>query len=142
MADLDFVVLGLAHCFVRDEENQLIPIQVIEPIPSASFLTLVQKIPSSYSQLVACSMAQVLGEDQSISVPDVFPPEAKLAQDFNERLLAAARTFQHKPEAKIWEIGHSESLTLNSQNKRVLNATNQVSEQDNVKQHPLTHTTL
>ena len=142
MADLDFVVLGLAHCFMRDEENQLVPVQVIEPIPSASFLTLVQDIPSSYSRLVACNATQVLDTDGNVSVPDVFPKEAKLAQDFNERLEAAARTFQHHPEAKIWQVGQPEALNQKSSQKRVLNATNNVSEQDNVKQHPLTHTTL
>ena len=142
MADLDFVVLGLAHCFIRDEENQLVPVQVVEPIPSASFLTLVQDIPSSYSRLVACHAQQVIDAEGNVSVPDVFPTEARLAQDFNERLEAAARTFQHHPEAQIWQVGQSEALHQKTTQKRVLNASHQVSEQDNVKQHPLTHTTL
>ena len=142
MAELDFVVLGLAHCFVRDEESQLKPIQVVEPIPSAAFLTLLQHIPSSYSRLVACDVTEVLGDDGRVTLPDSFPAEASLAQDFEERAMAAARTFLHHPEAKVWQLGQSEQLEVTQQHKRVLNALNTVSEQDNVKQHPLTHTTL
>ena len=142
MAELDYVILGLANCFVRDEENQLQPIQVIEPVPSASFLTLIQKIPSSYSQLVACNVSNILTENGQVSVPDIFPEDAKLSQNFSERLMAAARTFQHHPEAKVWDLGQVESLTISNPSKRVLNAKNTVSEQDNVKQHPLTHKTL
>ena len=142
MPDLDFVVLGLAHCFVRDEERQLQPVQVVETIPSAAFLTLLQKIPSSYSQLVACEMSQVLADDGTVTLPEEFPPEATLAQDFNERLQAAARTFQHHPEARVWNIGQADSRQVSTHNKRVLNAQNNVADNDNVKQHPLTHTTL
>lgn len=142
MENLDYVILGSAQCFFRNEENKLVEQNVVEPIPSATFLCLIQDVPSSYSHLAACQVSTVLNDSGELNRPSNFPADAILCADFNERLLAAARTYEHNPAAKVWQTGQGGELRQKSPHKRVLNATNKVSEQDNVKQHPLTHTTL
>jgi len=139
MDDLDFVVLGLARCWRREEEGLLQEVLLIEPVPSAAFLLLLQRIPSSFSLLSAVDPRSF----EPDVLPDGFPQHACFPLDFQERLTAAARTFQHNPEAKQFlGLGESVSLNVPLKQKRIINSVRIVSEQDNVKQHPMTHLAL
>lgn len=141
MPVLDFVVLGLAHCFARDPEGLLTPILLIEPVPSAAFLALLHDVPSSFSFVMAIDPSNLLKGE--LVRPQGFPQEALFPDDFHERLLAAARTFNHNPMAKEHlTIGMVLKLDKSPKEKRVINQLNFVSEQDNIKQHPLSHQVL
>ncbi|MEN9222107.1 MAG: hypothetical protein Q6M04_06685, partial [Thermostichus sp. BF3_bins_97] len=51
---LEYVVLGVATCFQRDEEGRLMEVRVAEPIPAADLDCLAQERRStSYSLLYA-----------------------------------------------------------------------------------------
>ncbi len=139
MDNFDFVILGLANCFQRDEDNQLTPVMVIEPIPSAAFLTLLQDIPSSFSLIRAVDPNSLFDDKGAFIRPQGFPDEAIVPNDFIDRLKAAARTFQYKPEAQIHlKIGQERSFDNQPKQKRIINQDNVVSDDDNIKQHPLT----
>ncbi len=140
MDGLDFVVVGLAQCFLRDEENQLTPVLMIEPVPSAAFLALLQDIPSSFSRVMAIDPSQMLLQQDGWERPQGFPLDAQFPNDFHERLIAAARTFLHKPEAREHlALGQSITIEKSPKDKRIINQTNVVCDNDNIKQHPLTH---
>ncbi|MCM1982347.1 hypothetical protein [Lyngbya confervoides] len=143
MSSDNFVVLGLAHCFTRSQDNQLTPIQVVEPIPSSTLESLFLDIPSSYSLIRAFTVQQICDDQGHCVVPEGFPDEVQLAPNFHERLLAAARTYDHNPQAKDrLPLNQSKVIECSNPPQRILNATHQVKDSDNVKQHPLTHTTL
>lgn len=131
-----YVVLGLANCFIRNDENQLEPIQVVEPVPSAAFLTLLKRSPSSYSVLKAFQAEDVLRLIESGATSLGFPKEAMLASDFHERLEASIRTYEHKPEAAT-QLPSGQTIQLDnlSPHKRILNPKRSVKATDNVKQH-------
>ena len=132
MQDFDFVILGLASCWRRDEDNLLTEIKMIEPIPSAAFLTLVQGVPSSFEWVTAVDPNPLLNGQR----PQGFPSEAIIPQDFQERLLAAARTFQHQPIAKTkLQIGEVLNIQHPTKDKRIINHTHVVNDEDNIKQH-------
>ena len=132
----DFVILGLADCFIKDDENQLQPIKVIEPIPSAAFLPLLQKSPSSYSTIKAFQYQDVMNAIESNTSALGFSSEAQLSSNFEERLEASARTYEHNPDAKTKiSIGESIQLDTRSPHKRILNTKRTVNSSDNVKQH-------
>ncbi len=139
MDEFDFVILGLAHCFQRDDDGHLSPILMIEPIPSAAFLTLLQDIPSSFSQMIAVEPRSLFDAQGQFLRPQGFPTDARIPHDFYERLMAAARTFQYNPQAKsLLKIGQIKTLTIPQKHKRIINPTNSVSDDDNIKQHPIT----
>ena len=131
-----FVILGLANCYIRNDENQLQPIQVIEPVPSSAFLSLLHQIPSSYTILKAFNYEDVINALANNMLDLEFPTEAKLAADFEERLEATARTYQHNPDAATrLPVGKSIELSIPSSHKRILNPKRSVKATDNVKQH-------
>lgn len=138
----DYCVLGVATCFLR-EEGEVIEVKIVEPIPSAALEALIQKIPTSYQ--IACSktLGEILGEDK-IKIPPEFPQDVNFCDRFEERILAAARTYKSRPEAKKHlPLGTTkQDFNYSLERKRVLNATNIVRPEDNVKQHEHTHKVL
>ena len=40
LSDSDYVIVGLAHCFTK-QDGDLVPVKVLEPVPSAYFEALV-----------------------------------------------------------------------------------------------------
>jgi hypothetical protein len=141
MIVFDFVVLGLAHCLAPDQEGSLIPVLLIEPVPSAAFLALLKGVPSAFSLVLAIDPSRMLNGE--LYRPEAFPLEARFPDDFHERLLAAARTFKHNPTAKrCLPIGALLSFDRKNSDRRIINPVHNVSEQDNIKQHPLSHLIL
>ncbi len=133
-----FVVLGLAECFVR-QDNELLPVQVVEPIASATLLTILDGIPTSYTLLIPSSLEEALAAfDQG--QPVGFPHEARFADDFVERLNAATRTYQTHPEA-AQQLKAALNLDNPAPQQRILNLTRAISDSDNIKQHPSSFST-
>lgn len=140
----DYVVLGVATCFIK-QEGEVQQLQVIEPIPSATLETLCQGIPTSYEQVVATTLGQIMSGNELI-LPASFPSEAKIPDDFADRAAAAVRTYKRDRQAHVKElmpIGSSRNdFNYSLERKRILNAQRKIGKSDNVKQHEHTHKTL
>ncbi|MFM7471452.1 MAG: hypothetical protein LVS60_18055 [Nodosilinea sp. LVE1205-7] len=134
-----YVLIGLATCYLR-QEGEVEAVYVLEPIPSAYLSSLLQGIPTSYRQVWGTTLGQALAAPLTdFSVPGHSPLQH--CADFEERLTAAARTYQSRPEATaLIPAGTSrDDLNYSTERKRILNAKNKVSRADNVKQHKYTH---
>jgi hypothetical protein len=138
----DYCVFGLATCFLR-EDGEVREVQILEPIPSAALEALLKGIPTSYKFACAKSLGEFYA-DFKHQMPAEFPPEAQFCDNFDERAIAACRTYKSRNEAK----GHiplgskRNDLNFSLDRKRVLNTVNVVSAEDNVKQHSHTHKVL
>ena len=140
----DYCVLGLATCFLR-EDGEIEELQIIEPIPSAALEALIKGIPTSYQ--IACS--KTLGEifeSDTVQIPKELQADEKvnLCDRFAERVAAATRTYKSRPEAQEHiPLGTTrQDFNYSLERKRVLNNSNVVSTEDNVKQHSHTHKVL
>jgi hypothetical protein len=138
----DYVVLGLATCFIK-EEGEVQPVKVIEPIPSAALEAILKGIPTSYEIACATTVGEVLIEG-NIKVPEAFDDDAILGEDFAQRVFSAARTFKKRPSAQEHiPLGTTfNQFNYSLERKRVLNSERVVSKEDNVKQHAYTHQVL
>lgn len=138
----DYCVLGLATCFLK-EDNEFHQVEVIEPIPSAALEAIVKGVPTSYQLACAKSVGEIF-VDETPQIPAEFPATAQFCDNFSERVLAAIRTYKKRPEAKehipLDTVCNQFNYSL--ERKRVLNATNVVRTEDNVKQHSHTHKVL
>ncbi|NJK51414.1 hypothetical protein HC931_27965 [Candidatus Gracilibacteria bacterium] len=135
----DYCVLGLATCFLKaDGEYQ--QVQVVEPIPSAALEAILKGIPTSYQIACAKSLNDIFSGDTP-QIPAEFPEKTQLCENFLERLVAAVRTYKSRPEAQVHiPLGTVRNdLNFSLDRKRILNAVNAVSTEDNVKQHKHTH---
>jgi hypothetical protein len=138
----DYVVLGLAICFVK-EEGEIEQVKVIEPIPSAALEAILKGIATSYEKAIATTFGAVLA-DGSVYIPAEFPAEAQFCDDFAFRLVAATRTYKARPVAQTHiPVGTTKSdFNFSIERKRVLNSQRTVRTEDNVKQHEYTHKVL
>ncbi len=137
----DYIALGVATCFFRDDDG-VREVKVIEPIPSSALEALMKGIPTSYHIAAATTLGAVIGDIPQI--PASFPAECQLGNEFAYRCLAAARTFKRRPVAQT-HIPQGETYTgfnYSTERKRVLNADRVVTKDDNVKQHAYTHQQL
>jgi hypothetical protein len=138
----DYLVLGLATCFLRTEDG-VVEQKIIEPIPSAALEVILENSPTSYEWAIATTVGEVLtGEVPQL--PAGIPAPAPLGADFVDRAIAAARTYQRKPSAQQFiPVGTTyTNFNYSIERKRVLNADRRVSKTDNVKQHAYTHQKL
>lgn len=138
----DYCVFGLATCFLR-KDGEIEEVQVVEPIPSAAVEALMKGIPTSYQLACAKSLGEIFSGD-SLQVPVEFPPETQFCDEFTERTFAATRTYQRRPQAKVHiPLGTiKKDFNYSLERKRILNQTNVVKTEDNVKQHSYTHQKL
>jgi hypothetical protein len=138
----DYIVLGLATCFQR-EEDETLEVEVLEPVPSAALEAILKGIPTSYRWVRAETLGMVLGEEGPIPIMGA-PPQARFCADFAERLTAAARSYKSRPGAQTHLATGTVYTAVNysTERKRVLNAENVVGTDDNVKQHEYTHKVL
>jgi hypothetical protein len=137
-----YVVLGIATCFIK-EEGKLQSLRVMEPIPSATLETLCQGIPTSYEIAIATTVDAVWQQGQPV-IPAQFPSDIELGADFEDRLLATARSYRAKPQAKdLIAAGQTKTdFNFSTERKRLLRANRVVRAEDNVKQHAYTHQVL
>lgn len=138
----DYVVIGLATCFIKDEDG-LHSVQVAEPIPSAALEAIVKGIPTSYQTAYATTIGAVLPSDPP-QLPADFPPETQFCDEFAFRTIAAARTYKTRPDAQAHiPVGTArQDWNFSIDRKRVLNSERIVRAEDNVKQHSHTHKVL
>jgi hypothetical protein len=137
-----YVVMGLATCFIK-EDGKLQPIRVAEPIPSAAIEALCKGIPTSYEMAVATTFG-TMWNDGKPQVHEAFPANVQWCEDFEERLLAATRSFRSYPVAQsLIALGETKTdFNYSTEQKRLLNVERVVSTEDNVKQHEYTHQVL
>ncbi|NJK38197.1 MAG: hypothetical protein HC835_14280 [Oscillatoriales cyanobacterium RM2_1_1] len=138
----DYVVVGLATCFIK-QEGEVHPVKIVEPIPSAALAALLKGVPTSYELAWATTLGELL-TDTGIQIPPHFPPEAQLSDEFSERTFAAARTYQRDRPAQSHiapGITYRE-FNYSTERKRILNSDHIVRTEDNVKQHAYTHEVL
>ncbi len=138
----DYLVIGLATCFIK-EDGEVSQVKIVEPIPSAALEAIVKGIPTSYKMACGTTLGKVLSGNRPL-LPKDFPPEAQFSDNFAERAIAATRTYKIHPEVKsLVPLGSSrDDLNHSLERKRILNAENIVSSEDNVKQHEYTHKVL
>ncbi len=138
----DYVVVGLATCFVK-EEGEVLEVQVIEAIPSAALEAIVKGIPTSYQRAWGTTLGAVL-DGESPTMLAEFPTSAQFCEEFGFRAIAAARTYKIRPQAQshipLGTVRSDFSYSLDR--KRVLNSQRVVRTEDNVKQHEHTHKVL
>lgn len=138
----DYIVVGLATCFVKND-GEITQVKVIEPIPSAALEAIMKGVPTSYSLALATTLGNLL-DGAGVKIPADFPPDTQIGEDFTSRAIAAARTYRRRPEATAFiPLGSTyQQFNYSLERKRVLNAENIVSTEDNVKQHAYTHQVL
>lgn len=139
-----YLVLGIAHCFYK-AEGEVLPIKLIEPIPSAALETLLKGIPTSYEVAGAFRLGDVLPYGEAgIIPPSLSTYQAELCSEFKERAIASARTYKSHPQAQehipLGTIFDKFNFSLDK--KRILNAKRVVRDEDNIKQHGHTHKVL
>ncbi|HBQ99780.1 MULTISPECIES: hypothetical protein [unclassified Roseofilum] len=140
----DYLVLGLATCFIK-EDGEVYPVKVIEPIPSAALEALFKGIPTSYEMALGTTLGTVLIH-QTPQKPTEFPEKPQFCDEFVERAIAAVRSYKvpshQTAKAKIPIGTCHQDFNFSTERKRVLNMTNVVRTEDNVKQHEHTHKVL
>ncbi|MFN9175077.1 MAG: hypothetical protein ACK58N_11375 [Synechocystis sp.] len=138
----DYCVLGLATCFLR-EDSQFHSVEIIEPIPSAALEAILKQVPTSYQWAIAVKVGEVLTGD-TLQKPAAFAESTQFCDNFAERLTAAARTYQARPQAQTHiPLGSKwDQVNFSLEKKRVLNDSKVVKPEDNVKQHSHTHERL
>ena len=142
LAPNSYVLMGVATCYLR-QEGETLAVEVVEPIPSAYLETLIQGTPTAYRQVWGTTLEAALAFDPAtLSLED--GAKAQRCADFEPRIMAAARTYQSRPQsAAIIPVGtRRQDLNYSTTHKRILNPKNKVSRTDNVKQHKYTHEVL
>lgn len=141
LAAADYVVVGVATCF-RRQEDELVTLKVLEPIPSAYLEALLQGIPTAYELVMATTVGDLLETDQLLSQTGIA--DVHICENFGDRVIAAARTYQGHPTAQTLIPAGTQRTDLNysTEKKRVLNFKNIVKAEDNVRQHAYTHKKL
>lgn len=107
---LSYLVLGLATCFIK-KDGEVIPGQVIEPIPSATLETIVARIPTSYEFAFATDFHAVIQGEKLIR-PEGFPEGSRGCEDFIDHRLGSIRL--RKLPRPCCQLG-SDEMTLNTQ---------------------------
>jgi hypothetical protein len=138
----DYLVIGVATCFFRDDDG-VHELKVVEPIPSSALEALLKGIPTSYEIAAATTLGAMMNGDTP-QIPANFPADYQLGNEFAYRCIATARTYKRRPEAAAHiALGDSyTSFNYSTERKRVLNADRVVTKDDNVKQHAYTHQKL
>lgn len=138
----DYVVIGLATCFIK-EEGELHSVKLVEPIPSAALEAIVKGIPTSYQMALATTLGKVLSENIP-QLPTDFPEDAQFCDDFAQRVVATARTYNSRLAAQSHiSLGQLRyDFNYSTERKRILNSERIVKTEDNVKQHDYTHKVL
>ncbi len=137
-----YLVVGLATCYVRTD-GETREVTVLEPIPSAYLESVLNQVPTSYRQIQSITLDQVVVDGSPKCLPDL-PADVQMGENFVDRAIAAARTYQSRPTtAALLPVGSTYTeLNYSTQKKRVLNRSNVVTPDDNVKQHAHTHKVL
>jgi hypothetical protein len=138
----NYVVIGLATCFIK-EEGELHSVKLVEPIPSAALEAIIKGIPTSYRVALATTLGNVLDGSTPL-LPADFPGDAQFCDDFAQRAIATARTYNSRliAQSHIALEQLRDDFNYSTERKRILNSERIVKTEDNVKQHAYTHEVL
>ncbi|NEQ29477.1 MAG: hypothetical protein F6K04_00475 [Leptolyngbya sp. SIO4C5] len=138
----DYLVVGLATCYTK-EDGEVSEVTVVEPVPSAYLEAVLKGVPTSYRSLHGTTLGEVVVGDRPQMIA-AAGAEVQFCSDFASRAFAAARTYQSRPSAQaLVPVGTDlTEINYSTEKKRILNAQNIVSPEDNVKQHEYTHKVL
>ena len=141
LASDDYVAVGIAACY-QLQEGELTAVQVLEPIPSAYLETVFQGTPTSYLCVQGITVGQALADSSAAAISGM--QGTHFCQNFSDRVAAAARTYKSRPTAQaLVALGETRTdINHSTAKKRVLNAANTVTTEDNVRQHAHTHKVL
>ena len=97
-SDSDFIVLGLAHCFVKDDAAKLQDYFVIEAIPAGAVECMDNGGVTCYKHAYGTNLGVALKQDVSL-LPEEFQGGV-FADEFDFRAKCASRTWkrQHPQE--------------------------------------------
>lgn len=135
-SDDDYIVLGVAHCFVK-EESKLSDVFVIEPIPAGAVECMDNGGVTCFKHAIGTRLGTALRQDAAL-----LPPEfhgAKFCEDFDFRTKCASRTWkrQHAVDVITKLMGEGKvrsDWNFGLEDKRVLNMDYEPSDADNIKQ--------
>jgi hypothetical protein len=135
--DSEHIVLGLAHCFVKDDSGKLQDMFVIEPIPAGALECMENGGVTCYKHATATTLGVALKQDSSLLPPEFA--EGKFADEFDFRAKCAARTWQRDhPQKHLMNLvpqgGVRSDWNFSLEDKRILNMIYEVSDADNIKQ--------
>lgn len=139
----DYVPLGLAVCYQRNQSNKLDEVMVVEPIATGTLENVTGTgQPTSYKRILATTIAAVPGSASELPKEFTRGEKVSYGENFAERMCAAARTFKRTPTAKaildVGEVSTSDEggeLTFCTDGiQRILNETWEPNFDDNVKQ--------
>lgn len=136
MTDSDYVTLGVATCFQRTG-SKLSEVLVLEPLPASAVDCIARLgVPTSYRRLFGIKLGDL--SDKIAELPEGVIKDGEQvahAENFTERLHAAARTFRRSPEiAALIAPGAIAEVNHSVKDKRILNEAWEPSFDDNVKQ--------
>eukprot|EP00897_Mesotaenium_endlicherianum_P001193 jgi/Mesen1/11074/ME000099S10508 len=135
--DDDYICLGLAHCFVKDDNGKLKDVFVIEPIPAGALECMDNGGVTCFKHVTATNLGVALKMDSSL-LPAEFA-DGKFADDFDYRTKCASRTWKRQhPQENLMNLAPKEGVrsdwNFSLEDKRVLNMVYEVSDSDNIKQ--------
>lgn len=135
--DDDYIVLGLAHCFRKDENGKLQDAFVVEPVTAGTLECMENGGTTCYKCVTATTLGVALKED--LSLLPVEMQAGSICDEFEFRALCASRTWKRDhPQQNLLHIvprdGVKSEYNFSLQDKRVLNAEVVVNDSDNIKQ--------
>merc|ERR1712072_764925 len=144
LLDEDYVAVGLACCFARNDENKLSEAWILEPLTAGTLETIEKGIETSYKQTLALRARDFfegdLNDPSGVNVENLEAlsdgfPDVTLCSNIIERSMAASRTFRRREEAKLLDFNEmSDEYNFSTDRKRILNQIVEVNFDDNVKQ--------
>jgi len=136
-SDGDYIVLGLAHCFKKDENGKLKDALMVEPVTAGTLECMENGGVTCYKCVTATTLGVALKED--LSLLPVEMQVGSVCDEFNFRAKCASRTWKRDhPQQNLLHLvprdGVKSDYNFNLQDKRVLNEEVVVNDSDNIKQ--------
>lgn len=132
-----YLVVGLSHCFEKNDEGKLTDRMLIEPLSASSMECLATGARTSFRLAAGVTLGSALQRDRA-SFP-VELQEARFCDKWEFRCQAAARTWA-RPHAMdnlmdLVPLGRTRGqFNFSLDDKRVLNQTVEIKDEDNIKQ--------
>eukprot|EP00245_Coleochaete_scutata_P006385 TRINITY_DN20812_c0_g1_i1.p1 TRINITY_DN20812_c0_g1~~TRINITY_DN20812_c0_g1_i1.p1 ORF type:complete len:289 (+),score=56.63 TRINITY_DN20812_c0_g1_i1:110-868(+) len=136
-SDSDYIAVGLAHCFVKDENAKLQDHFVIEAIPAGGLECMENGGVTCFKFVTGTTLGKVLKQDASV-LPEEFRA-ARFSDEFDFRAKCASRTWKRQhPQENLMHLAPEgkvrSDFNFNLDDKRILNVENEVNDSDNIKQ--------
>lgn len=133
----DYIVLGLAHCFRKDENGKLVDALVVEPVTAGTLECMENGGVTCYKCVTATTLGVALKEDLSLLPAEM--QSGSVCEEFNFRAKCASRTWKRDhPQQNLLHLvpkdGVKSDYNFNLQDKRVLGVEVVVNDSDNIKQ--------